>query len=518
MKELHMPINDNKRIAKNTLYLYARTMVVLFVSLYTSRLVLHALGEIDMGIYNVVAGIVVLMTFLQATQAQATSRFITFELGKQSDETCQNRIFSICATIHVLIAIGAIILTETIGLWIVNHWTSIPAERMGSANAIYQFAIIALVIQTIRVPLDAVIISHERMTVYAAISIFEALLYLASALLLTHYGGDRLFLYGILISLISLLLFLVYLVYVRSSFRQYRFKWLWDKQQSLQVLSFSGWTLLGNGTDTLTQQGVSLLMNNFVGLVANTALGFAQQVNNAVKKFVTSFSTAFNPQVIKLYASGDSPAMHRLVRRASKFSFVLCYVLVLPLIANMPFVLSLWLGQVPDYTIVFCRMILICTVFDSVTSVFYTAITATGKIKYFQILISISFLLDLLCAYLLLIAHFHPGIVFGSRIITRGLINMSIELFFMKKLLDFDLIKYEKEVLLPILATIAISAPAVGMAAVRFSGWKSLLITTGISILLSGLCLYLFIMNGSERAALARLMRQKLEALGRKQH
>ena len=503
-----MSLNDNKRIAKNTIYLYARTIVVLFVSLYTSRLVLQALGEIDMGIYNVVAGIVMLMTFLQATQAQATSRFITFELGKQSGEDRQRKMFSICATIHVLIALGAVLLTETIGLWIVNHWTSIPAERMASANAIYQFAIIALVIQTIRVPLDAVVISHEKMSVYAFISILEALLYLTNAIILTHFGGDRLLLYGALITLSAFVLFFVYFIYVRFHFRQYQFKWLWDKQESLQVLSFSGWTLLGSGTDTMAQQGVSLLMNNFVGLVANTALGFAQQVNNAVKRFVASFSTAFNPQVIKLYANGDAPAMHKLVRRASKFSFVLCYVFGLPLIVNMPFVLSLWLGNVPEYTSIFCQLILICTIFDSITGVFYTAITATGRIKFFQILISISFLLDLLCAYLLLVAHFHPEIVFGSRIITRGIINMMIELFFMRQLLHFDLRLYAKEV--PILLTIAISVPIASLIAHKTSGWLCLIVTTSVSVTITGICLFYFIMDKDERASLTASIKQRL--------
>lgn len=513
---MNMPLNDNKRIARNTIYLYARTMVVLFVSLYTSRLVFKALGEIDMGIYNVVAGIVTLMTFLQATQAQATSRFITFELGSRSDHASQNRIISICFTIHVLIAIGALILTETIGLWMVNHLISIPPERMRSANVIYQFAILTLIIQTVRVPLDAIVIAHERMSAYAFITVLESLVYLANAILLRRYGGDRLCLYGALIALAALFLFLIYLAYVRSRFHQYRFRWLWDKKQSLQVLSFSGWTLLGSGTDTMTQQGVSLLMNHFVSLVANTALGFAQQVNNAVKKFVTSFSTAFNPQVIKLYAGGDDEAMHRLIRRASKFSFALCYILVLPLIANMPFVLSLWLGEVPEYTVSFCRMILVCTVFDSITGVFYTAIAATGRIKHFQIFISISFLLDLLCAYLLLIAHFHPGIVFGSRIITRGLINMLIELYFMRKLLGFDLKAYEKDVILPVLATLAISAPVVALTALRFSGWKCLLISTGISVLLTGACFLFIIMDKRERTAVTDAVKTRWKALRRK--
>lgn len=505
-----MPKADNITIAKNTLFLYGRTIVVLFISLYTSRLVLHALGATELGIYNVVAGIVTLMTFLQAAQTQATSRFITFELGKQAGDTSQGRIFSICVTIHILLALCIVLLTESLGLWAVHHWTSIPDARRMTADIVYQFAILALVFQTIRVPLDAVIVAHEKMSVYALLSIVEALLFLGSALLLNRYDGDRLLLYGGLMASVAAALFVIYSLYVRLSLRQYKFRWLWDKETSLNVLSFSGWSLLGSGADTTSQQGVALLMNNYVGLIANAALGFAQQVNNAVKRFVTSFSTAFNPQVIKLYAAGESEAMHILVRRASKFSFVLCYYLALPLMANMPFVLQLWLGEVPQYTASFCSLILVCSLFDSVTGVFYTAITATGKIKWFQIGISLSFLLDLVCAFLLLQCRIHPALVFGSRILTRGVINMTIELCLMKRLLDFDIPTYFKEVIWPIVLTLALTIPLVVLLSSCFSGWARLLITTVASVLAISGCAYLWVLNESERKTVSKAIKDRL--------
>ena len=503
-------ISNSRRIAQNTVILYIRTAVVLLVSLYTSRLVFQSLGESDLGIYNLVAGIVTLMTFLQSAQTQATSRFITYSLGEHSSKDSQSNIFAICVTNHFIIAIAAIVFTETLGLWAVNNWTSIPGNRVGTANIVYQFSILTLVIQTIRTPLDSVVIAHEKMSAYAFMSLLESFLLLSIAIILTHYHGDRLLLYGALVAMVGMIVFIAYFVYVRIKFGYYQFRWHWDKEKSVQVLSFSGWTLLGSGTDTAAQQGVSLLLNNFVGLVANTALGFAQQVNNAIRRFVTSFSTAFTPQVIKLFAEGNTTDMHILVRRASKFSFVLCYAIALPLIANMPFVLDLWLGDVPMLTTDFCQMILICSIFDAITGVFYTSINATGRIRNFQIWISISFLLDLLCAFLLLKSNIKPSLVFGSRIITRGVFNMLIELYFMKKYLSFDIKTYLGEVMFPISLTLAVSIPAIILVCKVTTGWHQLIFTTLLSTLLIGFCSYIFILNKREKTAIIQEIRKRL--------
>ncbi len=501
---------DNRKIAKNTIYLYGRTFFVLLVTLYSTRLVFHALGVTDLGIYNVVGGIVTLFSFLQAAQTQATTRFITYEIGKETSKIEQQRVFSICATIHVLIAFFILVITETIGLWIVNNWTSIPSDRMMAANIIYQFSIIAIVIQVIRVPYDSIVIAHEKMAVYAYMSIIEVFFKLGLAFVLLKYSGDRLILYGGATTFITFLLFVFYYLYTHNQFKWYKFRWLWDKTDSIKVLSFSGWTLLGSGTNALTQQGVSLLMNNFVGLVANTALGFAQQVNNALNRFVTSFATAFNPQVIKLYAGGELSLMQRLITRASKFSFALCYIFALPLIINMPFVLTIWLGEIPEYTIIFCQLIVACTIIDSTTGVFYTAITATGKIKGFQIGISISFILDLLCAFLLLMSNFNPAIVFGSRILTRGFFNMAVELHFMKRQLNYSLSDYIKDALLPIIVTILLTVPIVAFIGSLCEGWIKLISTTAASLVIIAIMTFYVIMKRDERETIINSIKNKL--------
>jgi O-antigen/teichoic acid export membrane protein len=503
-------VNDNKRIAKNTIFLYIRTIVVLLVSLYTSRVVLQVLGAKDLGIYNVAGGIVTMMSFFQAAQTKATSRFITYELGKHSSNKILQKVFSVCMTIHIIIAIISLIFGETVGLWIITHWTDIPLERQAAAMWVYQFALIVFCCQIVRVPYDAIVVAHERMSMYAYMSILEAVLLLGMAFLLMVTPGDSLIYYSASVAFIAFIVFLCYYIYVHRLFDAYRYKLLWDKEYSMRILSFSGWTLLGSSANTATQQGTNLLMNNFVGLIANAALGFASQVNIAVSKFVNGFSTAFTPQIIKLYAQKEYESMHILMNRSSKFSFVLCYLMALPLITNMGFILSLWLGNnVPMYTKEFCQLILVCTIFDATTGVYNTTITATGKIKYYQTAISLSFLLDLACCYVLLVCSINPVFVFGSRIMTRGIINMLIGLYFVKSYTHFDILNYSKTVLLNIILTMIISILPVYFIAKVTDGWICLISTSLVSVLLITICSLYIIMTQSERqSVLSKLLRK----------
>lgn len=500
-----MPVdnNSNVRIAKNTIFLYIRTIVVLLVSLYTSRVVLQILGAEDLGIYNVVGGIVAMMSFFQAAQTKSTSRFITYELGKNSNKDTLQKVFSICMTIHIAIAIIGILFGETIGLWMVTHLIDIPADRQVAAMYVYQFSILVFCTHIVRVPYDAIIIAHERMSMFAYMSILEAGLQLGFVLMLMTVPGDSLIYYSCSIALIAIILYICYYLYVRRHYDNYRFKFLWEKGYGMKILSFSGWTLLGTGANTATQQGVSMLMNNFIGLIANAAMGFASQVNIAVGKFVNGFSTAFTPQIIKLYAQKDYTSLNLLVKRSSKFSFALCYFMALPLIANMGFILSIWLGDnVPMYTKEFCQLILTCTIIDATTGVYNTTITATGKIKYYQIAISISFLLDLLCCSILLICKINPVLVFASRILTRGIINMFIGLYFIKDYIFFGVKEYFKCEISKIVLTIIITVIPVVIISYYTAGWNRLLLTLFSSVLLNSVCVTFIIMDKNERVSI----------------
>lgn len=504
-----MSAEDSKRIAKNTIYLYFRTFLVLIVSLYTSRLVLKALGATDLGIYNVVGGIVALMAFFQSAQSKATSRFVTYELGK-GEAGNPTKIFSACMTIHILIALVVLVLGETIGLWIVNHWIVIPEERLVAALWVYHLAVVTFCVHLVRIPYDAAIIAHEDMSVYAYMSILEVVLKLLVVFTLLKISSDKLIAYSILIAFVAIILFLLYRGYTKKTYREYKFRWLWDKEDSMKILSFSGWTLLGSSANTATQQGVSILLNNYVGLIANAALGFANQVNAALGQFVNSFTTAFNPQIIKLYAQHNYTELHILMNRASKFSFVLGYLVALPLIVNMEFILKLWLVDVPQYTTEFCQMLLVCSVIDATTGVYNTAITASGKIKKYQIGISISFFIDLLLALVILKLGLYPAFVFCSRFLTRGLINMGIGLNMCKRLLNFDIWRYLREVLLPIGVTVAVTSAMMFLFRNKEQSWLKLLATFAISTISIGMCTLFFILTHIERKSIFNYLKVKL--------
>lgn len=500
--------SNNKRIAQNTLYLYIRTFMVMCVQLYTSRLILQILGETDLGIYNIVGGIVTMMSFVNVAQTKSTSRFITYSLGKGESKEQTNVVFSQCMTIHVIICILVLFIGETLGLYIVNYWISMPNERVFAANIVYQLSLMTFVLHFFRVPYDSIIVAHEKMQVYAYMSILEVFLQLLLVFAIIYLGGDNLIIYAVSVCTIALILLVFIKLYINKTFKSYFYKWNWSNTESLKILSFSGWTLLGSTASTATQQGVSLLFNNFVGLVANTALGFANQVNVAVARFVSSFSTAFNPQIIKYYAEGNRTAMHALMNRASKFSFALCYVMALPLIVNMEFVLTLWLGNIPQYTVEFCQLIIICSIVDSVSCVFNTSITATGNLKFYEFFISVSFLMDLLFAFVLLNLGFHPAVVFGSRILTRGVLNMFIGILFSKKLLEFKISKYLNEVLIPVLVTIAFTIPIAYYTRITDNSFWGLITSTSCSIFAVTICMLTFLLDKEEKTTVLSVIKR----------
>lgn len=495
-------VSNNKRIAKNTILLYLRTFVVLLINLYCSRLILKALGVVDMGIYNVVGGIVTLMAVLQNAQSIATGRFIMYDIGKNLSDAQKSRTFSVCMTIHLLIALIVVVLGETLGLYIINSWTSIPESRTEAANIVYQLSLLTFVINIIRVPYNSVVIAYEEMDSYAFMTILETGLKLLFVYMIVMITADHLIVFAASLTTIAVIILLLYIYIVKRKHPEYKYSLVWDKQKSFKVLTFSGWTLTSSTANTFTQQGVSLLFNNFVGLVANAALGFAYQINGAVYQFVSSFSTAFNPQIVKLWSSQNKDELYKLMNRASKFSFILAYLFALPLMLNIDFILKLWLHEVPQFTQTFSLLIVICSVIDATTGVYNTAITATGKIKDYQICISISFLLDLLVSFILLYFGFHPAMVFGSRIVTRGLLNMVIGLYFTKKLIGFDVALYIKEVLLPVIITILASIPLFLFEKYIEDNLTHLVITFFTSLSVISICSLYVIMTKSERQSI----------------
>lgn len=390
---------NNKRIAKNTLLLYVRMLLLMVISLYTSRVVLNALGVDDYGIYNVVGGIVVLLAFLNNAMAGSTQRFLNFEMGTQ-DSDALRRVFSTSIHIHVIVAFVVLILGETIGLWFLNTHMNIPELRITAANYVYQFSLITCVANFLSVPFNATIIAHERMSAFAYISILEGVLKLSVAIAVYYAPFDKLIFYGSLMLFVGLINNSCYATYAFRHFTECRgVSRRINKDKMREMLSFSGWTIFGNLGYILHTQGIAIIINMFFTVAVNAAQGIANQVNGVVQQFLSNFLLALNPQLVKSYASGDIEAMHKLIIRGCKFAFCLVAFFVVPLVIETPTILKTWLGIVPEYTIIFVRMVLLILLVNSLTGILSTSKGATGNIKIYQITLTTigAFHLPLVC-------------------------------------------------------------------------------------------------------------------------
>lgn len=407
-------------MAVNTVMLYIRMLFLLLVALYTSRVVLHVLGEDDYGIYNVVGGIIMMFGFLNNAMISATQRFITFEQGT-NNLMRQKVVFSTAVRIHILLAFIILFFAETFGLWFLNSKMNISPTRLFAANWVFQFSVFSFVINVLNVPLMASVIAHEKMGVYAYISILDAILKLLIVFLLGIFPLDNLIFYGSLLLIVHITNFLLYLTYTHSNFIDCRYVNNRDKKLSISMLSFAGWSFVGNFGITSKDYGVNVVINLFCGPAVNAARAVAYQVNAAANQFVSSFQTAIQPQIVKRYANGEIESMIRLVCSGSKFSFCLVSLLVVPLFARMPFVLSLWLIEVPRYTVEFLQLALLMTMINSMFGPISMGISATGKVKVFQITVAIILFLDLPLSYVLLEMGIPPYSVMYIAIITAFL-------------------------------------------------------------------------------------------------
>ena len=370
---------NNKRIAKNTLFLYIRMGISMLVSLYTSRVVLQVLGIEDYGIYGVVGGVVSMFSFLNASMSGATARFLTYELGSNSKERL-HKTFCMSFYEHLIIAGIIFLICETVGLWFLNTKLNIPADRLMAANWVFQLSILSMVVGVVQVPYNASIISHENMDVYAYVEIVNVGLRLLIVYLLQILFFDKLILYAILVFIVSFGIAAYYRFYCLRHFQECRLRLLWDSSLLKKMLSFSGWDLYGNLSVTARTQGVNMLLNIFFGPALNAASSIATHVQGAVMAFANNVSTAVKPQIIKYYAQGEYTEMVMLISNAVRLNFLILMFVTIPLLVELPFVLHLWLGIVPDYTVSFCSLTLIFNFFANMSYMIVTGIHATGKI------------------------------------------------------------------------------------------------------------------------------------------
>lgn len=454
---------NNKRIAKNTLLLYVRMLLMMAVTLYTSRVVLNTLGVEDFGIYNVVGGVVAMFNVLSGSLSAAISRFITYELGKGNSKNL-NKIFSSAVSIQLGLAGIIILLAETLGIWFLNVKMNIPEVRMEAANWVFQFSILTLAINLISVPYNASIIAHEKMSAFAYISILEAVGKLAIAYLISISPIDKLIFYAILMCAVALIVRLTYGNYCKRHFSECTYRFIWDKQLLKQMFGFAGWNFIGAASAVLRDQGGNVVINLFCGPTVNAARGVAFQVNNAVNQFVTSFMTALNPQITKSYASGDKEYMMTLIFQGARLSFYMLLLLSLPILANTHYILGLWLKLVPDHAVLFVQLILIFAMSESISYPLITAMLATGQIRNYQIIVGGLQMMNLPISYILLRMGFFPEIVIVTAIcisqcclaarlvLLKGMIGISIRKYLQKVYFNI-LIVSAVAVVLPLVST-----------------------------------------------------------------
>ena len=445
---------NNKRIAKNTLLLYVRMLFIMGVQLFTSRVVLNTLGVVDYGIYNVVGGVVSMFAFLKGAMVTSTQRYLTFELGRGNFQRLRV-VFSTSVQIHLIISLVIVLLGETVGLWFFYEKMVIPPERFTAAMWVYQLSILAMVVQVMSVPYNSAIVAHEQMGIFAAISVVEVVLRLAVVYLLVIGGFDKLIFYAILIALVQLVIRFLYTQYCSRKYKESRLIRTFDKSLVKEMGKFMGWNIWGHLAATLFGTGLNLLLNVFFGPVVNAARAVAVQVETAIANFSTNFLMAVNPQITKLYAQDNLPEMHRLIFRASKFTFFLLFTLSLPVMIETEPILTVWLKIVPDYTVIFLRLLLCIVMIDAVAKPLMTAAAATGNVKLYQSLIGGILLSIAPIAYVVLKLGGSPESVYIVHLVICCIAFVT-RLMIIRPMIRLSLRRYFTQVILRCVGVIAI--------------------------------------------------------------
>lgn len=417
-------VNKETSLSKNTIYLYLRTLLSTIVSLYTSRVVLNVLGVEDYGVYAVVGGIVTFMNFLNSAMSGASSRFITFELGRGDNKRLRDT-FSSSMIIHIGIALVMIIVMETVGLWYVNTKLVIPAGTLNAANWVFQFSIFASALSITQVPYSACIVAHEHMGIYAYIEIINVVLKLIIVYLLVVWDENKLILYASLVLAVQVIVIGINRIYCIRKFKECRFKFIYKKEILRPMLSFSGWDMYGNLCVSARLQGINLVLNAFFGTIVNAAAGIANTVNGIVLGLSNNILVAFRPRIVKSYAQNNINTSLSYVYLSLKYSQMFMIVVFIPILVRAPYVINLWLGNIPEYVIGFIRIIIFSTLINLANRSIVTIIHATGKIKLISFITGTLYLLALPCAYIALREGCNPYVVYFVVLISDLFIFLS---------------------------------------------------------------------------------------------
>lgn len=498
-------IGNNKRIAKNTLLLYFRMLLMMVVSLFTSRVVLDKLGVTDYGIYNVVGGVVSMLGFLTGAMSNAVQRFLSFEIGK-GDKQRVNQIFSLSLMAHCGIAVVVLIVMELAGVWYLNTYMNIPFDRLNAANWVLQCAIVSTLFSIMQVPYNAIIIAKEQMGIYAYISIFEVCVRLLLVYLLTVGNCDRLKLYSVMMMLVTIVVLVIYKIYCMKKYDEAKFHAVKDNKVLKEIVEFAGWNMLGEIAWVFTGQGVNIILNLFFGPAVNAARGLADQVNGAVSRFVSNFQVAVNPQLIKSYAASQLDEMKRLLYSSTRFSYYLMLVLSLPLILRMDFILHIWLKNVPEYTTGFCQLVLLCSLVSAISNLLSQVARAYGKIRNYQVFVSVVLFLNFPLSYL--------ALKWGASPLATMIINIGIQfsliflrLFIVRRMVSITISEFTRKALYPICKVTIVSAilPSICAYGLGDNFWGFIGVCL-VSLLSSLATIWLIGVNAYERSYLVNVV------------
>ena len=499
---------SSSRLMKNTILLYFRMILLMCINLYTSRIVLEALGVEDFGIYNVVGGVVVMLGFLNDSMTVSTRRFLSFELGTGNRQKLHD-VFVTSLNIYILIALIVFILGETIGLWFVLEKMTIPPERMRAALWCYHISIFTAVMDILSCPYISAIIAHEKMTFFAVISVMDAFLKLLIAFLILYDNGDRLITYGMLIMGISVINVALYYLYCKRKFFEISLKPCYDRERFKSIFGFVGWTLLGQVAVIGCNHGNGILVNMFHSVAANAAMSIGSQVSHAVTNLSSSFQTAFNPQITKSYAEGNYSYLQSLVFTTSKISYCLLFAAMLPVAFNIDFILDLWLDKVPELSNIFCILFMANAIINALSAPLNFCVMASGNIKWFQIVTAIVYFSDLAILYFLFGMGLPPATAMWVKVSIMAVI-LFVRLYYAHREIDcINFVTYIKYVLIPLIM-MSVGSIVIALALHPFFTDLSMRFILTIVIILANLLLMWFVaLNNNQRKSLISIIQKR---------
>lgn len=504
-----MSIIDNKRIAKNALYLYFRQIFSILVNFYTVRVVWQVLGIDNYGIYQVVAGVVLMFQFINNAMVASSQRFISFELGRGGGDRLQ-RAFSISVIVHFIIGGIIVLLAETVGLWFLNSHLNIPAERMSAANWVFQCSVLSFFISVISVPYNSCIVAHEHLNIYGIYGVIEVLLKLGIVFLLMTLPGDKLVVYAILVLSVSVVMRILYGRYCLKHFSECRFRFAKDGALIKNMFSFAGWSFLGNMGFSGRDYGQTIVLNMFFNVAVNAAKGVASSIGGVVNSFSHNFTMSVNPQITKRYAAEEYESMITLVHHGCRFASLLLMIIAVPVIVAAPQILRLWLGEIAPYTISFLRWTLVMATIDSYVSPITCALQATGRIRNFQIIVCLIMLLTLPVSIALLEFWSNPILVMYV-CCASSVVALMARILLLHREISFSLRKFVRQVFGPTVLVFALSMSAQWPVYSLFPNNIWGLIGFGFtSITISLTLTYIIGLRQNERAIAIKTIRSKL--------